>query len=193
MSQSAAQPARASAAPAPGKILLLSNRYLPPLFITTILLVGHTFYGILESYEKTAIAIVGALVAELVLGRIFFGRWLNLASAYISGISVGILIRSPAFWPYALCSVISILAPSPSSRASRVPVRRAGITRVSLTTSVSPERSNDGRSRTVLCSHDPSSRTTRSRAASRGATGRRAIRSCGRSKSKSSTRITRRS
>jgi Na+-transporting NADH:ubiquinone oxidoreductase subunit NqrB len=45
-----------------------------------------------------------------VLGRIFFGKWLNLASAYISGISVGILIRSPAFWPYALCSVISIMS-----------------------------------------------------------------------------------
>ena len=43
-------------------------------------------------------------------GRIFFGKWINLASAYISGISVGILIRSPAFWPYALCSVISIMS-----------------------------------------------------------------------------------
>ena len=92
------------------KKLSFSNRYLPPLFITTILVVGHFAYGILESYERTALAIVSALVAELVLGRIFFGKWLNLASAYISGISVGILIRSPAFWPYALCSVISIMS-----------------------------------------------------------------------------------
>jgi len=90
--------------------LALDNRYLPPLFITTILLVGHFAYGILESYERTALAIVSALVAELVLGRIFFGKWINLASAYITGISVGILIRSPAFWPYALCSVISIMS-----------------------------------------------------------------------------------
>ena len=88
----------------------LDNRYLPPLFITTILVVGHFAYGILESYERTAIAIVFALVAELALGRIFFGKWINLSSAYISGISVGILIRSPAFWPYALCSVISIMS-----------------------------------------------------------------------------------
>ncbi|HEU4873790.1 MAG TPA: hypothetical protein VFT44_11895 [Pyrinomonadaceae bacterium] len=92
------------------KKLSFSNRYLPPLFITTILVVGHFAYGILESYERTALAIVAALVAELVLGRIFFGKWINLASAYISGISVGILIRSPAFWPYALCSVISIMS-----------------------------------------------------------------------------------
>lgn len=90
--------------------LSFSNRYLPPLFITTILVVGHFAYGILESYERTALAIVAALVTELVLGRIFFGKWINLASAYISGISVGILIRSPAFWPYALCSVISIMS-----------------------------------------------------------------------------------
>lgn len=88
----------------------LDNRYIAPLFITCILLVGHLFYGILESYERTALAIVAALVTELILGRIFFGKWLNLASAYISGISVGILLRSPAFWPYALCSVISIMS-----------------------------------------------------------------------------------
>ena len=77
------------------------NRYIAPLFITFILVVGHLVYGILESYEKTALAIVVAIVAELVLGRIFFGKWLNLASAYITGISVGILVRSPRFWPYA--------------------------------------------------------------------------------------------
>jgi Na+-translocating ferredoxin:NAD+ oxidoreductase RnfD subunit len=84
------------------------NRYIPPLFITCILLIGHLSYGILESYKKTALAIIVAIITELLLGRIFFGRWLNLASAYITGISVGILVRSPAYWPYALCSAISI-------------------------------------------------------------------------------------
>lgn len=88
----------------------LDNRYLAPLFITTILVVGHFAYGILESYERTALAIVAALIAELILGRIFLGKWINLASAYISGISVGILLRSPAFWPFALCSVLSIMS-----------------------------------------------------------------------------------
>lgn len=86
------------------------NRYVAPLFITCILLVGHLSYGILESYQKTALAIAAAIIAELILGRIFFGKWLNLASAYITGISVGILVRSPAYWPYALCSVISIMS-----------------------------------------------------------------------------------
>jgi Na+-translocating ferredoxin:NAD+ oxidoreductase RnfD subunit len=88
----------------------IDNRYVAPLFITCILLVGHLSYGILESYQKTALAIAVAIVAELILGRIFFGKWLNLASAYITGISVGILVRSPAYWPYALCSLISIMS-----------------------------------------------------------------------------------
>jgi Na+-translocating ferredoxin:NAD+ oxidoreductase RnfD subunit len=86
------------------------NRYVAPLFITCILLIGHLSYGILESYKKTALAIGAAIIIELILGRIFFGKWLNLASAYITGISVGILVRSPAYWPYALCSVISIMS-----------------------------------------------------------------------------------
>lgn len=88
--------------------LSLENRYVPPVFITLILLIGHLTYGILESYPKTLLAIGTAIVAELILGRIFLGKWPNLASAYITGISVGILIRSPGFWPYALCAAIAI-------------------------------------------------------------------------------------
>ena len=88
----------------------LDNRYVAPLFITFILLVGHLSYGILESYPKTALAIVTAIVTELILGRIFYGKWLNLASAYITGISVGMLVRSPAYWPFALCSAVSIMS-----------------------------------------------------------------------------------
>jgi len=88
--------------------LTLENRFVPPVFITLILLVGHLSFGILESYQKTLLAIAASIAAELVLGRIFLGKWPHLASAYITGISVGILVRSPAFWPYALCALISI-------------------------------------------------------------------------------------
>jgi hypothetical protein len=89
-------------------LISLENRFVPPIFITFILLVGHLSFGILESYQKTLLAIAVSIVAELILGRIFLGKWPYLASAYITGISVGILVRSPAFWPYALCSLISI-------------------------------------------------------------------------------------
>jgi len=86
----------------------LDNRFLAPLLVTCILLGGQLSFGFLESYTQTALAILTAIMMELVLGRIFTGRWPHLASSYISGISVGILIRSPALWPYALCSMITI-------------------------------------------------------------------------------------
>jgi Na+-translocating ferredoxin:NAD+ oxidoreductase RnfD subunit len=88
--------------------LSLENRFVPPVFITLILLIGHLSFGILESYPKTLLAIATSILAELVLARIFFGKWPHLASAYITGISVGILVRSPAYWPFALCALISI-------------------------------------------------------------------------------------
>jgi enediyne biosynthesis protein E5 len=107
--------ATAAAAPATGEVraerkrwLSFDNRFIPPLFITCILLAGHLSFGMLESYQKTALAILVSIAMELLLGRSFVGKWPHLASAYITGISVGILIRSPAFWPYALCSAISI-------------------------------------------------------------------------------------
>ncbi|MEO8660800.1 MAG: RnfABCDGE type electron transport complex subunit D [Bryobacteraceae bacterium] len=91
-----------------GRFFSAGNRYLPPLFITTILLVGQLSFGLLESFSRTALAIATAIVFELVLARIAFGKYPNLASAYISGISVGILVRSPEYWPYALTSAIAI-------------------------------------------------------------------------------------
>ena len=86
----------------------IDKRYLAPLLITCILAAGQVSFGFLESSAQTALAIGIALVTELVVGRLFWGQWPHLASAYVSGISVGILVRSLAFWPYALCSLLSI-------------------------------------------------------------------------------------
>jgi Na+-translocating ferredoxin:NAD+ oxidoreductase RnfD subunit len=86
----------------------IDNRYLPPILITAILLAGQLSFGLLESFSRTILAIVTALVMELVLSRLITGKYANLASAYITGISVGILLRAPDFWPYALCSAIAI-------------------------------------------------------------------------------------
>ncbi len=90
------------------RFVSVENRYIPPIFITLILLVGQVSFGMLESYQKTLLAIGTAICAELVLSRIMTGKWPHLASAYITGISVGILVRSPAFWPYVLCALLSI-------------------------------------------------------------------------------------
>jgi enediyne biosynthesis protein E5 len=86
----------------------VDKRYLAPVLVTIVLIVGQVTFGFLESWSRTALAIGTSIVVELVLGRLFGGRWPHLASAYVSGISVGMLVRSPEFWPYALCSAISI-------------------------------------------------------------------------------------
>jgi hypothetical protein len=88
--------------------MTFDNRFLGPILITCILVAAHYSFGILEGYERTATAIVTAIAAEIVMGRMTYGRVPHLASAYISGISVGILVRSPFLWPYFLCSLISI-------------------------------------------------------------------------------------
>ena len=84
------------------------KRYLAPILVTMVLIVGQMTFGFLESWSRTALAIGTSIAIELVLGRLFSGRWPHLAVGYISGISVGMLVRSPEFWPYALCSAISI-------------------------------------------------------------------------------------
>jgi len=89
-------------------VFTFNNRFLPPVLITGILLVGELEYGMLESWGRTGLAIATSILLELILAKSLTGKWPHLASAYISGISVGILVRSPFYWPYALCSALSI-------------------------------------------------------------------------------------
>src|SRR5271165_4914601 len=107
-SQTIAPPLPSPAPVRRAPLFSLDNRYIPPAFITCILLAGNLSFGMLESYKKTLLAIITSVVLELILGRIYFHKWVHPASAYITGISVGILVRSPAFWPYALCAALSI-------------------------------------------------------------------------------------
>ncbi|HVW09958.1 MAG TPA: hypothetical protein VHC90_15320 [Bryobacteraceae bacterium] len=84
------------------------NRYLPPIFITSILLVSQLSYGVLESFSRTILAIATAMVFELALSKLVYKKMPVLASAYITGISVGILCRTPEYWPFALTAAIAI-------------------------------------------------------------------------------------
>jgi Na+-translocating ferredoxin:NAD+ oxidoreductase RnfD subunit len=113
-----AEPAAAAAALAPAagpvvkagppKVFGIDQRYVAPIFITLILLIGHLTTGILESPIKTLTAIGTAMIVEIVLQYLHTRKFPFLASAYITGISVGILVRSPALWPYVVCSAIAI-------------------------------------------------------------------------------------
>jgi Na+-transporting NADH:ubiquinone oxidoreductase subunit NqrB len=88
----------------------IDPRFLAPILITCVLLAGQLSFGFLESWSRTLLAIVTAIGVEMAVGRAVYGKWPHLASAYVSGISVGILVRSPAYWPYALCAAISIMS-----------------------------------------------------------------------------------
>jgi enediyne biosynthesis protein E5 len=84
------------------------RRFLAPILVTMVLLAGQLTFGFLESWTQTAIAIGTSILFELVLGRTLLGVWPHLASAYVSGISVGMLVRSPDYWPYAVCAGLAI-------------------------------------------------------------------------------------
>jgi len=85
-------------------------RLVPPVLISLILVAGHLSFGILKGYDTILLAIGTAVAVELAVGRLVYGSWPHPASAYTSGISVGILVRAPMLWPFALCSALSILS-----------------------------------------------------------------------------------
>ncbi len=97
-------------APEIEKIFGIDTRFIMPILITVILLVGQVTFGILESYPQTITAILVSITLEIILSLLVYGKFPHLASAYISGISVGILTRSPEFWPFALCAAISVVS-----------------------------------------------------------------------------------
>jgi enediyne biosynthesis protein E5 len=120
-SAAAASPPARRALP---RLLTFDNRYLAPILITLILFAANWQYGVLDNlsspllawltngyvttFSPTFAAILSALAMELVFGKVVRGRWPLLASAYISGISAGILIKSAFLWPYVLCAMVSI-------------------------------------------------------------------------------------
>lgn len=97
-----------TALPNPFKNFTVPRSYIAPLLISGILLAAHISFGILDSYTKLLTAIGAAFITESVLHRFVIGEFRNLSSAYISGISAGILVRSPLTWPFALTAAISI-------------------------------------------------------------------------------------
>jgi len=96
------------AASARNPLRRIDKRYLAPILVTAVLITGQVTFGFLESWSRTALAIATAIAVDALLGWWMVGKVPHLASAYVTGISVGMLVRSPEFWPYALCSAISI-------------------------------------------------------------------------------------
>lgn len=86
------------------------RRLTAPLLITLILIGAHWSFGVLGGYEAIGLAVLAAVATELALRGLITDQRHHLASAYISGISVAILVRSPALWPYALGAVLAVMS-----------------------------------------------------------------------------------
>jgi Na+-transporting NADH:ubiquinone oxidoreductase subunit NqrB len=95
-------------APRKGGWFAVLKPYLAPILISCIFVVGSIRYGAFEGNYGTLWAIVTAILAETALSLFVSGRLPHFASAYITGISVGILVRTPLVWPYVMCSLLSI-------------------------------------------------------------------------------------
>lgn len=80
------------------------------LLITVILAVGEWRYSILGGYERLAIALTTCVAAEWLLARSVAGRPPALQSAYISGISLSLLVKPQGglLWPFLLGALLSI-------------------------------------------------------------------------------------
>ncbi len=94
--------------PEPFSQITIPKNYIGPILISGILFAAHISFGILDTWTKLFSAIGAAFITELLLHRFVTGKWRDISSAYVSGISAGILVRSPMIWPFALCAAISI-------------------------------------------------------------------------------------
>lgn len=85
-------------------------KYLVSGLITLILVVGEWQYSILGGYDRLATALVSCVLAEWLLARTVAGRSPSLQSAYISGISLSLLVKpqSELLWPFLLGGLLSI-------------------------------------------------------------------------------------
>src|SRR6267154_1968590 len=88
----------------------MDPRYPVSFLITLILVLGEARYGILGGYDRLAIALGVCVATELALSRLLQGSFANVQSAYITGISLALLIkpRADLLWPFALGGFIAI-------------------------------------------------------------------------------------
>jgi enediyne biosynthesis protein E5 len=88
----------------------IDPRYLIAFLITLVLVAAQLRYHMLGSYDRLALALAVCLATEAVLSWFDRGKVVNLLSAYISGISLTLLIKPQggALWPFILGGVLAI-------------------------------------------------------------------------------------
>ena len=100
------------AAPPTKAKLAIDPRYIAPLLVTSVLLAAQLTAGVFENYLNILLAIASCIVTEAVCGLFVDKKLPHLASAYVSGISVGIILQTATgiHWPYAVCGILSIMS-----------------------------------------------------------------------------------
>lgn len=88
----------------------LDPRYLISFLITLILVLGEAFYGILGGYERLAITLGVCVATEVALSWLIRGHIASLQSAYVTGLSLSLLLKPQAglIWPFALGAFLAI-------------------------------------------------------------------------------------
>ncbi|MDQ3699065.1 MAG: RnfABCDGE type electron transport complex subunit D [Gemmatimonadota bacterium] len=88
----------------------LDPRYLTAFLITLVLVAAQIRYHMFGSYDRLVLALAVCMATEALLSWFDRGRIVNLLSAYISGISLTLLIKPQggALWPFALGGLLAI-------------------------------------------------------------------------------------
>jgi len=89
---------------------MVGPKYLIVFLITLVLVVGEARYNILGGYDRLATTLGICIGTEVVLSWWLRGRVANIASAYITGISLALLTKPQAniLWPFALGAFLAI-------------------------------------------------------------------------------------
>jgi Na+-transporting NADH:ubiquinone oxidoreductase subunit NqrB len=108
-----AQPAAASSSAPLGwraRAKQIDPRYLIASLITLVLLAAQMRYTVVGGYQRLAVALLTCTATEALWSWFTRGRIVNLQSAYISGLSLTLLIKPQggALWPFALGGFLAI-------------------------------------------------------------------------------------
>ena len=88
----------------------IDPRYLISFLITLVLVTAQLRYQMVGGYERLILALAACTATEALLSWFDRGRIVNLLSAYVSGISLTLLIKPQggALWPFALGGFLAI-------------------------------------------------------------------------------------
>jgi Na+-transporting NADH:ubiquinone oxidoreductase subunit NqrB len=90
--------------------LRIDPRYLIAFLITLVLVAAQVRYHIVGGYARLMVALLTCMATEALLSWFVRGRVVNLQSAYISGVSLTLLLKPQggALWPFALGAFLAI-------------------------------------------------------------------------------------